>query len=185
MSPVAHSAAGLLGWQLTAGKKNWKTLAVFVLLANLPDLDHALLFFMGKRGLELHQYFTHNIFFVTLTAIACWPLLNRMGGEGLGVKGKWRQRIGILMVSYSHLFLDLITIDHMPPIGFRPFYPLSSRFFNFGFFPNLHKGSLAEAVSLNNILVMSLEAVVILLPILWIYRKSFFAYIRQPESWKK
>lgn len=189
MSPVAHTAAGLLGWQLTTEKKNWKTLAIFLFLANLPDIDHVMVFFMGVKGLDYHQFFTHNIFFATVSAMVFWPYFDRLK-RGMTPTGDektvsiWRVRIGLLLVSFSHLFLDLITIDRVEPIGFRPFYPLYSGFFNLGFFPNLLKGSMAEAVSVNNILVVSLETAVILFPIIWFFRKPLYNRLHQKEFWK-
>jgi len=39
MSPVAHSVIGLLGWQKFSEIKTLKTLLIFILVANLPDID--------------------------------------------------------------------------------------------------------------------------------------------------
>jgi len=178
MSPVGHSALGLLGFQWGTKQKDRQSLFIFILIANLPDIDHLLLLVMGKPGLSLHQYFTHNIFFALLAAWLGWLFIvkkekKRFFNPGTPYPGSHkREFLALIFVSYSHLILDLITIDHIAPIGFRLFYPLSDRFFNFGFFPNLLKGSLTEAFSLNNLLVIGLEAVVLMVPIAWIARRS-------------
>jgi hypothetical protein len=173
MSPVAHSAVGLLGWQKFSEKKNLKTLLIFILIANLPDIDFAFYLFLGEKALNLHQYFTHNIFFVVITAIACWPVF----------KSK-TARYGILLVALSHLLLDYFTIDLVDPKGFRLFYPFSSRVFNFGIFPNLLKDNWAEVFSFYNLLVIGLETALFALPVFLVYRKEFAGYLKEKKQWK-
>lgn len=170
MSPVAHSAVGLLGWQKFSEKKNLKTVLIFILIANLPDIDFAFYLFLGEKALHLHQYFTHNVFFVVITAIACWPLF----------KSK-TERFGILLVAFSHLLLDYFTIDLVNPKGFRLFYPFSSQVFNFGIFPNLLKGNWEEVFSFYNLLVISLETAFFAVPVFIIYRREFVGYLKKNE----
>jgi len=170
MSPVAHSAVGLLGWQKFPKEKNLKTLVIFILMANLPDIDFAFYLFLGEKALNLHQYFTHNIFIVMITAIACWPLF----------KSKI-ERLGILLVAVSHLLLDFLTIDRVAPKGFRLFYPISSRLFNFGIFPNVVKSNWAEVFSFHNLLVIGFETALFLLPVFLVYRKEFAGYLKEKQ----
>jgi membrane-bound metal-dependent hydrolase YbcI (DUF457 family) len=170
MSPVAHSAVGLLGWQKFSEKKNLKTLLVFILIANLPDIDFAFYLFMGDNALNLHQYFTHNVFFVGITAIASWSLFKSKS-----------ERFGILLVAFSHLLLDYFTIDLVDPKGVRIFYPFSSRVFNFGIFPNLLKSNWAEVFSFNNLLVISLETALFVVPVFFIYKREFLGYLKETK----
>ena len=172
MSPVAHSAFGLLGWQTLSGKKNLKTLLLFILIANLPDIDFALYLFLGEKALSLHQYFTHNIFFVAITAAACWPLFKSQ-----------KERVGIFLVAFSHLLLDFLTIDIAHPKGFRLFYPFSSQLFNWGVFPNLLKDNWAEVFSFYNLLVISLETALFMMPVFLVYRKEFAGYLKAKKLW--
>jgi membrane-bound metal-dependent hydrolase YbcI (DUF457 family) len=74
MSPVAHSVIGLLGWQKFSEKKNLKTPGIFILIANLPDIDFAFYLFLGEKALNIHQYFTHNVFFAAITALFAMPV---------------------------------------------------------------------------------------------------------------
>jgi membrane-bound metal-dependent hydrolase YbcI (DUF457 family) len=155
MSPVGHAAAGLLGWQLTAPKKNAKSLLFFLVIANLPDIDFALFFFLGKQGFSLHQYFTHNVFFAGLAGLTAWIWF-----PGL------KERAGILLTAYSHLLLDYLTVDGAAPYGFRLFFPLSDHLFNFGLLPNLIKSNLQDVFSVHNLLVLCFETLVFLLPVI-------------------
>jgi membrane-bound metal-dependent hydrolase YbcI (DUF457 family) len=173
MSPVAHSAVGLLGWQKFSEKKNLKTLLIFILMANLPDIDFAFYLFLGEKALNLHQYFTHNVFIVVIAAIACWPLFKTKS-----------ERLGILLVALSHLLLDFLTIDRVAPKGFRLFYPISTQLFNFGIFPNVKKSNWAEVFSFHNLLVIGFEAVLFLVPVFLVYRREFAGYLKEKQWWK-
>jgi membrane-bound metal-dependent hydrolase YbcI (DUF457 family) len=174
MSPVGHTAVGLLGWQWFSEKKNLKTLAFFIIIANLPDIDFTLFLFLGKKGLEMHQYFTHNVFFVGLTALLLWPWLK-----------KKRERFGIVIAAFSHLLLDFLTIDAKAPFGFRLFYPFSDQLFNFGILPNLWKENLSDVFSLHNVRVICFEIAFFLVPVLLVYKKTFNGYLNRNESRKQ
>jgi membrane-bound metal-dependent hydrolase YbcI (DUF457 family) len=173
MSPIAHTALGLFGWQLYAEKKNLRTLLLFTVIASLPDIDFALFLFMGKEGLSLHQVYTHNVTFVFLTALLLWPLLDSK-----------RERLGFLLVAFSHLFLDVLTIDEGAPQGFRFFYPMSEKLYNLSILPNLRKGNLAEVFSLHNLTTVCFEIIVFVLPLMLLYRKAFAGYLHQKEFMK-
>jgi membrane-bound metal-dependent hydrolase YbcI (DUF457 family) len=173
MSPVGHSSIALLGWQKSVKNKRIKTLLLFLLISNFPDIDFLFSLFIGKKTAAIHQYYTHNIFFVCVTALLFFPI----------IKPK-RERIGFFLVAFSHLLLDLWVIDTVPPIGFRLFYPLSNQVFNFGIFPNMERGNLADVFTLYNFWVLALEAAVFLVPVVIYYRKSFGSYIKQKEFWE-
>lgn len=172
MSPVAHTALGALGWQWFAKEKKITSLGLFILISNLPDIDFIVFFITnGVHGFSLHQLYTHNLFFVSITALLCWPFLS-------GKKERW----GFLLTAYSHLLLDFLTIDGAPPFGFRALYPVSDTLFNFGLFPNMIKANMAEVFSLQNVLVVCFEIAVFWLPLLLIYRKTFAGYFRKREN---
>ena len=48
MSPVVHSSVALLGWQKSAENKNIKSLFLFLLISNLPDIDFIFSLIFGK-----------------------------------------------------------------------------------------------------------------------------------------
>ncbi len=168
MTPVGHTALGIFGWQRFSETKNKKTLLLFVLFASLPDIDFSLFFFLGKEGLSYHQLYTHNIFFVLLTSLLFWPLLNTK-----------RERLGFMLVGFSHLALDFLTIDGAAPIGFRLFYPVWDQLFNFGILPNVWKANLKEVFSIHNLLVGAFEVAVLWVPLLLVYRKTWHAQLKR------
>ena len=173
MSPIVHSSVALLGWQKTAENKNLKTLFLFLLISNLPDIDFLFSLIIGKKSLAVHQLYTHNVFFVCFTAFLFFPILKQK-----------KERIGFFLVAFSHLLLDLLCIDMVPPVGFRMFYPLSNQLFNFGIFPSLERDNLASLFALHNLWVLTLEAAIFLVPVLIHYRKEFGSYIKQKEFWE-
>jgi membrane-bound metal-dependent hydrolase YbcI (DUF457 family) len=173
MTPIAHSGIGLLGWQITASRKNIKTLLLFLFVANMPDVDFLLHLIFGRGRLSLHQYVTHNLFFV----LAASGLLSLLLPAG-------RDRWGLIVVALSHLVLDLVVIDRQRPVGIRLFYPFSKRVFNFGFFPFFQRGSLRRMLSIRNAGVLALEAALFVLPVFVIWRKKFAEEFKKRSFWK-
>ncbi|MCP4153596.1 MAG: metal-dependent hydrolase [bacterium] len=174
MSPIAHTCAALLGWQKTAEKKNTRSLIIFILIANLPDIDYLFFMFLGKPAFSMHQFYTHNIFFVCLAVVLLAPFLQtpaRLVVRGLSAAQK-RQYTGFFLVGLSHLLLDFLTIDGAAPVGFRLFFPVSGSLFNLGVFPNLIKNNLMEIFSLYNLAVLLLEVAVFIFPLFLVYRKE-------------
>jgi membrane-bound metal-dependent hydrolase YbcI (DUF457 family) len=161
MTTVAHTALGILGWHKFSDSKTLKSLLLFVIIASLPDIDFAFYLVLGKEGLGLHQLYTHNIFFVLLTSLLFWPVLKNH-----------RERLGFMLVGFSHLALDFFTIDGAAPYGFRLFYPIWDQLFNFGILPNVWKANLVEVFSFHNVLVLSFEVAVFWTPLLLICRKQ-------------
>lgn len=49
VTPLVHSTIGLLGWQKSGSEKNIKTLFLFILVSNLPDID----FFFASHFLSV------------------------------------------------------------------------------------------------------------------------------------
>jgi membrane-bound metal-dependent hydrolase YbcI (DUF457 family) len=172
VSPIAHSGIGLLGWQLTASRKNFKTLFLFLFVANLPDIDFLLYLLFRTRRWHIHQYFTHNIFFVMIAA-ALLSLFLKAG----------KDRVGLILVGVFHLVQDIFVLDRGWPKGIRLFYPLSSKFFNVGFFPNLQRGSLWHMLSLRNISVLALETLVFIVPIIVIFWKKLGQESSRRDFW--
>jgi hypothetical protein len=173
MSPIVHIVAGFLGWQTVSERKNIKTFLLFVLVANFPDLDFLIyLVYPGREGF-IHQHYTHNFIFAILVAFLFFGLL----------KGK-RERIGIVLVSLSHLIFDLVVVDKLAPIGLPILYPFTSKTFNFGFFPNLLRGDLAIVFSLHNLVTVALELLLFFLPVAIIYRKDIIFYLHDKDFWR-
>jgi len=172
MSPIAHSGIGLLGWELAASRKNIKTLLLFILVANLADIDFLFHTIFGVRRLFIHQYYTHNLAFVTVAA----ALLSLSLPAG-------RDRWGLVLTGLSHLAVDIIVVDPIRPIGIRLFYPFSKRLFNWGLFPYLKRGSFQVMLSSKNLYVLILEAAIFIAPVIFCYRKQLFSLVKDREFW--
>ncbi len=161
MTPVGHSSLALLGFELIESKKNYLRLFFLVLLANFPDIDLIINFFLPYNLKIQHQLYTHNVFFVLLSVIILFPFF----------KSK-RDRIVLFFIGYSHLILDLIVVDYKQPIGFKLFYPISDKFFNYGFFPTFYKANINEILSIHNLLVLLLEAMIFFVPVAYYFGKQ-------------
>ena len=124
----------------------------------------------GNRGIFRHQLYTHNVFFV-LAGCGLMALLLPQG------RGRW----GLILTGLSHLPLDLIVVDTVPPIGIRPFWPISDALYNVGLFPNLERGPWRVIFSPRNFLVLGLEFLIFVLPVLILFRRSLAERLRHPD----
>jgi len=172
MSPIAHSGVALLGWELSSTRKTVKSFLVFFAIANIPDIDFFLFLVFGRSRLSLHQYVTHNLFFVIIVAGLFSLLLPAA-----------RDRWGLILVGLSHLVLDIIVIDPARPIGIRLFFPLSKKIFNFGFFPHLERAGISNWFSGKNLAVMALEAAVFVAPILILFGRDLVRTVKSRAFW--
>ena len=173
MSPVAHSGLGLLGWRLFDRKKTVGTLFLYILIANAADVDFLLHAIFKGHALFLHQYYTHNLLFVLVLALACMFLL----ADG-------RSRTGLVLTGVFHLAADVIVVDTLPPVGIRLFYPLSGNFFNLPWFPYLQRGPWKVMASPRNLWVLALELVIFVLPVLLVLPKPLWKRFVSPAFWK-
>lgn len=161
MTPIAHAAVGLIGWKYFARRKNLKALLIFIFVACALDLDFLLFYLFGKPEVFVHQLYSHTVFISTAAAVVFFPLLKTA-----------RERWGLVLVGFSHLFLDLFVIDIVPPTGFRLFYPVYNKFFSYGFFPYALRDSWAEIFSIRNLVVVECEILVFVVPAVILCRKE-------------
>jgi len=173
VTPIVHSAIGLLGWQKSGVKMNLKTLICFILVSNLPDVDFLIIPLLGSVDMQFHQSYTHNIFFIGLVTLILFSVFKT-----------GRARLSLFLVAVSHLVLDLIIIDPVAPVGFRVFFPLWNRLFNFGFFPNFLRGDLIRIFSWHNLRTVVLEVFFFALPVLYLYGTKTMSLVRKKEFWK-
>ncbi len=173
MSPVAHAGLGLLGWQVFDRRKSFGTLFLYVLAANLADIDFLLYIVIGPKPLFIHQHYTHNFLFV-LIGCGLLALLLRSG----------RSRLGLLLTGLSHLLLDIIVIDTLRPIGMRLLFPFSDTYYNLGFFPYLRRGPWKIMLGPGNLLVLGLEFLCFVLPVVWIYRRKLGRRFVSSPFWR-
>jgi len=170
MTPIAHAAVGLVGWKYFARRLDLKTLLIFVVAACAVDLDFLLYYVFGRPQVFVHQLYSHNIFISLLVALIFFPFLSAA-----------RERWGLALISLSHLFMDVFVIDNVPPIGFRVFFPVYNKFYSYGFFPFVQRGSARDLFSLQNLVAVACEVVVFVIPALVLCRKEL-ALLRRKDA---
>jgi len=167
MTPVGHTISGIWSGGLIKRDYSLKYLIFYTIIASLPDFDIVVgLILFGKKGLGIHQYYTHNFLFILIVAAIVY----------LFTKDK-RLTFFTIIVLTIHLFLDLIVVDERPPIGINPFYPFYNEFYNIPLLLGVKKGSLRDLFSINNLKAVISE--ILILSPLWLY--SIIDYFR----WRK
>jgi len=170
MTPLAHAAVGLVGWKYFARRKDTKALVFFVVAACAVDLDFLLYYLFGRPQVFIHQLYSHNIFISLLAALIFFPFLKTA-----------RARWGLVFISMTHLFMDLFVIDNVLPIGFRVFFPVYNKFYSYGFFPFVQRGSARDLFSLHNLVAVACEVAVFVIPALILCRKEL-ALLRRKDA---
>jgi hypothetical protein len=171
MTPLSHAAVGLVGWKYADSRHSLKALFIFVFISCLPDADFFLFPLFGEHEWLVHQRFTHNVGVAFLSALIFFPFL-RMA----------RARIGLIGIALSHLVMDLVVVDTLAPIGFRPFLPFSDALLNFGIFPYVKRGTVAQVLSVPNLIAFGLELGLFVLPALILCRKEIAALRKNKSS---
>jgi membrane-bound metal-dependent hydrolase YbcI (DUF457 family) len=128
-----------------------------IFLANAPDLDY--LAGIGRNLNDAHHYYTHTIGWSFLLALAlmlaCRQLLQL---EKTGALGFYFALI------FSHVFLDLFSLDFSEPRGVMILWPFYGNFIyhdSWTFFLNLEKQHVHNLFSLHNAKAIFLECLVL------------------------
>lgn len=103
---------------------NWRMIALFVVVANLPDLDFLPGFLVGDPNRYHHLYLSHSLGFAVF--------VGAIFGLYFFVKHKRRFWPGFLIftgVCFSHMVLDVFTLDTGEPFGLPMFWPLTHDYF--------------------------------------------------------
>lgn len=88
------------------------------LLACLPDIDFLLGWPFGNIN-RFHQGYTHSLGWIAMIVVGIWIIWQRQNrGNGLA------RFVFLFTVGYSHLLLDIMTVDMGPPYGVYLFWPL-------------------------------------------------------------
>jgi len=163
-TPVGHALAGLAvaGIAGRSARLSTSQVAVLVFCAIAPDLDLALRLF---DGVNHHRGPSHSIGMAALAG--CLATLMRRLGFGLpgalAVAAAWG----------SHVLLDYVGLDTMPPFGEMALWPVSRDFFiaPMALFYDVHRSFSPEAIR-HNIVAVALE-IVIVGPLAWLCWKRF------------
>ena len=125
-----HAAAGYLVYEAArpAGRHRVGLLAVAVVLANAPDLDFVPGLVVGAPG-AFHRGPSHSIAAALLVALAVAAVAWWRRGDRAGVA--WWAAFAAAAYG-SHLLVDFLTVDAVPPYGSPFLWPVSDRFFHAG-----------------------------------------------------
>jgi len=122
----AHTTAGYLGYEVvrSPGPHRPALLLAAVALANGPDLDFLPGLVMGHAG-AYHRGVTHTLAAVGAVGAAV-ALAAGFGGRrrAVVVRAAWAA-----LLYASHLLLDYLTVDAVPPYGGRFLWPLSGAYY--------------------------------------------------------
>jgi len=124
-SPIGHSIIGCAIYAKTDNgtvQQRFLILTLFLLAANLPDIDLAFGLFAGNAD-SFHHKFTHSFVFCAMAAIALGFLLYKING------GNLLKNTGIVSILLlSHLLLDTLTLDTRTPYGQMLLWPFSDTY---------------------------------------------------------
>jgi membrane-bound metal-dependent hydrolase YbcI (DUF457 family) len=118
---LAHAAAGYLAYEALrpAGRHDVALLATAVVAANLPDADFLPGLAIG-HATAFHRGATHTLAAAFVATALTWVIARR---------GRAMRPVALACVvaaAYSsHLLLDWMTVDAVPPPGIQLFWPFS------------------------------------------------------------
>ncbi len=165
-SPVGHSLMGLSLYLVLSPRRHllnplrrWKTIALCILLANLPDVDFlAGLIFYGRFNI-LHGEMTHSALFLIIASLLatlcqlhpCWV----------------RRFFSALLLIGSHDLMDFLssqTLGLQRAYGIAFFYPFSEEKIGapFSLFYGVRHKNLEQLFSLENLWTIGYELCVFL-----------------------
>jgi len=175
-TPIGHSLMGYIiyserkyaNWDLT-----WKDSLLFIIVANLPDIDFVPGFFTGNPN-QFHHGMTHSIGFMILVGSLCGIIYY------LKKHQHFLRYFSIFSIVYfSHLVLDFFGKDTRFPFGEQLFWPISSIYVMspVGIFRDVSKASSSDIfiqslLNWHNLHTIIVEAA-ILLPLLWFIKNIY------------
>jgi len=182
-SPIGHVLAGAAvvyaGDAIDRRRSPISLVATCALLGAVADLDLLLP--------RYHRSFTHSltaVAFIFIVAAAVTGEVtrlraSRLGGHG-GGQARWRVALICACAYASHLLLDWLGSDTLPPYGLQVYWPFINRFFVSGLnlFAETERRHLFSGPTLVQNLWAAAQEVAILAPItgaLWLVRVKALA----------
>lgn len=181
-SPVGHSLAGYLIYQLTPGENprhKWSLVALYLVVASAPDLDFIPGLLVGDAG-RYHHGITHSIGFAVLVGLAVSVILYLHKRAAI-----LRNFTVFFSLYFSHVVMDYFSLDTGIPYGVPISWPLSSKYYiaPFALFSDVTRVSssgtmfLSSLFSLHNLWSVCVELIVFL-P----FALLLFKWRRRPEN---
>jgi len=156
---------------------NWRGVALFMTLANLPDIDFLVGYLVASDAHAFHQGPTHCLLFAVVMGL----LLGFVFRRRLGL---WPATIAFTLTIVSH---DVVDVFSGPAPGFNRspgialLWPFDTEMVSapFTIFPGILHENLEQLVSLHNAIAMIYEAAVFLpliaLLLLWLAKRGRIA----------
>ena len=123
--PVGHSLSGYLiylGTERKAALRGWKIILLYLLCANLPDLDILPGYLLGRPNLY-HHGISHSVGLAVLVGLAAAGVTYWKNRRGAG-----RVFLIAFGLYFSHVLLDTLIADTTPPYGVQLLWPLSRKY---------------------------------------------------------
>lgn len=123
---LAHATGGYLVYEAArpSGPHRPLLLAAAVVLGNAPDFDFLPGVLIGHPGV-FHRGVTHTLAAVVAVTVVTWAVAWLRGRTALA-----RRAAAFAGAAYgSHLLLDFLTVDVVPPAGARFLWPLSQAYY--------------------------------------------------------
>lgn len=125
-SPIGHSLAAYAIYSSTTNSKlrpDRVKLILFILVANLPDIDFLPGFLVGYPN-KYHHQFTHSLSFAVIIGVVAYTFL-RINGN----KHYWQNFLIFSGLILSHVILDFFTLDTSAPYGEQLLWPFTGKYY--------------------------------------------------------
>jgi len=118
---LAHATAGYLAYEALrpTGPHRPALLAGAVLMANAPDLDFLPGILIGEPALY-HRGVTHTVGALLVVSVTAWAV-----ARILRAPTAWWWSLAAAAAYGTHLLVDWMTVDAVPPEGIRMLWPLT------------------------------------------------------------
>jgi membrane-bound metal-dependent hydrolase YbcI (DUF457 family) len=128
-SPIGHALGGVAAaWtaDLVHGRRDerHRLLLLYMALAAAPDLD---LLVPGSHRMATHSLFAMLLVFIIAAAVTAQVTPRR--ASRFGGQAHWRTAAMCAAAYGSHLLLDWLGADNVPPRGIQLLWPVSDRWF--------------------------------------------------------
>jgi inner membrane protein len=170
-SPVGHSLMGLVIYRSTGrsiGAPEWRLMALYIFVANAPDLDFLPGLLVGDLS-RFHHGPSHSIGFAILFGMICSCFSSK----------RLHTFVMGSILYFSHVILDYSIQDPSPPYGVPLFWPISQDYYmapfaflpKFDYRPDLTQSFLSAVFSFANLMTVATE---LLLLVPWLIVVSFW-----------
>lgn len=151
---------------------SWKMILLFVVVANLPDIDFLPGLILDDPNAYHHHYLSHSLGFAVFVGAVLGYYFSRRKSRNF----LWYFLL-FSCVCFSHMVLDYVTADTSEPVGLPMFWPFTRSYYYapFSVFAAVHKTGGSSASFLKSLLALhnfwvALWEIVVFVPVLTIIK---------------